>query len=186
MDRAGTAREFDAQIKQLERLTGGRWRLLNADAQRPRPQRGVFFLFRTRPAPLRQRGRLAHRSRRHPCADRGVRIDALELPPTASSIGYGGYGSASHGLKPPGSGSSRRGAACARSSRAPSLLLVLRQAQIYGYLRVFLAPGSFVARGIPSRSPAEGSVAPPCVGPATRRRRASPGTKNPSQLHSHF
>ena len=29
-------------------------------------------------------------------------------------------------------------------------------------------------------------VAPSCVGPATPRRRASPGTKNPSQLHSHF
>ena len=56
---------------------------------------------------------------------------------------------------------------------------MLRQAQIYGYLRVFLAPDSFHARGIPSRSPAEGSVAPPCVGPATRRRRASPGTKIP-------
>ena len=75
--------------------------------------------------------------------------------------------------------------------------LVLRQAKIYGYLRVFLAPHSFLARdapsrcrlfarGIPSRSPAEGSVAPPCVAPATPRRRASPGTKNPSQLHSHF
>ena len=78
--------------------------------------------------------------------------------------------------------------------------LVLRQAQIYGYLRVFLAPGGFHARGAPSRSPAEvclhargapsrspaeGSVAPPCVGPATPRRRASPGTKNPSQLHFH-
>ena len=79
--------------------------------------------------------------------------------------------------------------------------LVLRQAQIFGYLRVFLAPDSFLARGIPSRSPAEdcslargipsrspaeGSVAPPCVVPATPRRRASPGTKNPSQLHSHL
>ena len=30
--------------------------------------------------------------------------------------------------------------------------LVLRQAQIYGYLRIFLAPDSFLARGIPSRS----------------------------------
>ena len=94
--------------------------------------------------------------------------------------------------------------------------LVLRQAKIYGYLRVFLAPHSFLARGIPSRSPAEvcfhargapsrspaevcflargapsrspaeGSVAPPCVGPAAPRRRALPGTKNSSQLHSHF
>ena len=57
-------------------------------------------------------------------------------------------------------------------------LLVLRQTQIYGYLRVFLAPDGFHARGAPSRSPAEdcfhargapsrspaeGSVAPPCV-----------------------
>ena len=90
----------------------------------------------------------------------------------------------------------------AHSVEAPtSLTLVLRQAQIYGYLRVFLAPDSFLARGIPSRSPAEGcllardapsrspaegSVPPPCVGPATPRRRASPGTKNPSQLHSHL
>ncbi len=30
--------------------------------------------------------------------------------------------------------------------------LVLRQARIYGYLRIFLAPDSFLARGIPSRS----------------------------------
>ena len=45
---------------------------------------------------------------------------------------------------------------------------MLRQAQIYGYLRVFLAPGSFLARAIPSGSPAEGSVAPPCVGPCHR------------------
>ena len=47
------------------------------------------------------------------------------------------------------------------------------------------AEGCSLARGIPSRSPAEGSVAPSCVGPATPRRRASPGTKNPSQLHLH-
>ena len=45
MDRAGTVREFYAQIEELERRMGGRWRLQNADAQRPWPQRGVFFLF---------------------------------------------------------------------------------------------------------------------------------------------
>ena len=45
MDRAGTVREFYAQIEQLERLMGRRWRLLHADAQRPWPDRGVFFLF---------------------------------------------------------------------------------------------------------------------------------------------
>ena len=43
MDRAGTVREFYAQIEQLERLMGRR--LLHADAQRPWPHRGVFFLF---------------------------------------------------------------------------------------------------------------------------------------------
>ena len=45
MDRAGTVREFYAQIEDLERRMGGRWRLLNADAQRPWPHRGVFLLF---------------------------------------------------------------------------------------------------------------------------------------------
>ena len=45
MDRAGTVREFYAQIEELERRMGGRWRLLHADAQRPWPHRGVFLLF---------------------------------------------------------------------------------------------------------------------------------------------
>lgn len=42
----------------------------------------------------------------------------------------------------------------------------------YRYLRVFLAPGGFLARGAPSRFPAEGSVAPRYVVPATSRHRA--------------
>ena len=45
MARAGRVREFYAQIEHLERLMGGRRRLLDADAQRPWPHRGVFFLF---------------------------------------------------------------------------------------------------------------------------------------------
>ena len=45
MDRAGTVREFYTQIDKLERRIGGRWRLLHADARRPWPERGVFFLF---------------------------------------------------------------------------------------------------------------------------------------------
>ena len=44
MDRAGTVREFYTQIDKLERRIGGRWRLLHADARRPWPERGVFFL----------------------------------------------------------------------------------------------------------------------------------------------
>ena len=45
MDSAGTVRGFYARIEQLERRMGGRWRLPHADAQRPWPHRGVFFLF---------------------------------------------------------------------------------------------------------------------------------------------
>ena len=45
MAKAGRVREFYAQIEHLERLMGGRRRLLDADAQRPWPHRGVFFLF---------------------------------------------------------------------------------------------------------------------------------------------